>query len=77
AFYHATDLEGQDNELVHIVNFADILAHFMSMKIINSDFIMLLLEENQIPFEFSPRDIEEVYAKLRIEMEYSEALLKM
>ncbi|MDP6278192.1 MAG: hypothetical protein QGI11_06745 [Nitrospinota bacterium] len=49
----------------------------MSMKIINSDFIMLLLEENQIPFEFSPRDIEEVYAKLRIEMEYSEALLKM
>ncbi len=77
AFHHATDLEGQDNELIHIVNFADILAHFMSMKIINSDFIMLLLEENQIPFEFSPRDIEEVYAKLRIEMEYSEALLKM
>jgi putative nucleotidyltransferase with HDIG domain len=77
AFHHATDLEGQDNELIHIVNFADILAHFMSMKIINSDFIMLLLEENQIPFEFSPRDIEDIYAKLRIEMEYSEALLKM
>lgn len=77
AFHHATDLEGHDNELIRIVNFADLLAHLLSMKILNSDFIMLLLEENQIPFGFSPQDIEEVYSKLRMEMEYSEALLKV
>jgi len=76
ALHHATDLEGDYNELIRIVNFADILAHFISMKKVNSEFTMRLLEGNQIPFGFFLQDIEELYLRLRMEMEYSEALLK-
>lgn len=46
------------------------------MKKVNSEFTMRLLEGNQIPFGFFPQDIEELYLRLRMEMEYSEALLK-
>ena len=46
------------------------------MKKVNSEFTMRLLEGNQISFGFFPQDIEELYLRLRMEMEYSEALLK-
>jgi hypothetical protein len=46
AFRHSMDLKSDYQKLMQIVNFGDILAHFIGMKITNQDFIGLLLEEH-------------------------------
>ena len=46
AFHHSMDLKSDYQKLIQIVNFGDILAHFIGMNITNPDFIGLLLEEH-------------------------------
>lgn len=76
AFHHSMDLKSDYQELIQVVNFGDILAHFIRMKITNPDFIGLLLEEHQIPFGFSPQIIEDIYTELKFEIDDARSFLE-
>ena len=62
-------------ELVRIVSFANVLAHLVSMGVMEPRIVVLLGEEGEIPFDFSCNDIEEIFAKLVAEIEDSKAFL--
>ncbi len=75
AFHHRPDLETDHRELVRVVNFADILAHLVSIGIDDPNFLILLGEEGRLPFEFSFQEIEDIFANLKTELDDSKAFL--
>ena len=75
AFHHNPELDADHRELIRIVSFADVLAHLVSMGVMEPDLVVLLEEEGKIPFDFSCNDIEEIFAGLVAEVGDSKAFL--
>ena len=75
AFHHNPEADTDHRELVRIVGFANILAHLVSMGVMEPDLVVLLEEEGKVPFDFSCNDIEEIFAGLVAEIGDSKAFL--
>ncbi len=75
AFHHKPELDTDHQELIRIVSFANVLAHLVSMGVMEPELAVMLEEEGGIPFDFSLSDIEEIFAKLVAEIGDSKAFL--
>ena len=75
AFHHMPESDTDHRELVRIVSFANVLAHLVSMGVMEPRIVVLLGEEGGIPFDFSCNDIEENFTRLVAEVEDSKAFL--
>ncbi len=75
AFHHMPEVDTDHQELIRIVSFADVLAHLVSMGVIEPNLVVLLEEEGRIPFDFSYNDIKETFTRLVAEVEDSKVFL--
>ncbi len=75
AFHHQPDLESEYQELIRIVNFADVLSHLFALGLLDPKLVVLLEDEGRIPFALSAGEIEKIFSKLKAEVEGSNAFL--
>ena len=77
AFHHQPDLESEYQELIRIVNFADVLSHLFALGLLDPKLVVLLEDEGRIPFALSVGEIENIFSKLKAEVEDSKIFLSI
>ncbi len=77
SFHHYPDFDVAHQDFVRVIGFADTVAHLMAMGMDEPGMVSSLAEEGTVPFEFSLRDIEEIFSELKVEIGNSQAFLEV